>query len=190
MAKVKWDPGTMLSPLPAALISCGTMEHPNVMTAAWTGIINSNPPKAYVSIRPGRLSHQLISENKFFVINVAGEKLKYAVDFCGVKSGRDTDKFTACQLTAQESFEVESPSILESPVSMECRVFQVIRLGSHDMFLADIVAVSVEDSLLENNRLALEKAGVVSYIHGEYYAPGEYIGHFGWTVKKNKKIGK
>lgn len=191
MAKIKWDPGTLLSPLPAALISCGTMERPNIMTAAWTGIISSDPPRAYVSVRPQRYSYELIKSSGVFVINVTTERLKFAADYCGIKSGRDVDKFAACGLTAQKSFTVESPSIEESPVSIECRVFDTLRLGSHDMFLADILSVSVEQALIDgNNRLEMEKAGVISYIHGEYFTSGKPIGHFGWTVKKNKKSEK
>ena len=186
MAKIRWEKGTLLSPLPAALISCGTMERPNVMTAAWVGIINSDPPRAYVSIRPDRYSHEIITKDMNFVINVTTEKLKFATDYCGVRSGRNENKFQNCNITPIESFEVASPSIAESPVSLECRVFDIISLGSHDMFLADIVSVSVEDSLIdEDNRLRLEDASVISYIHGEYYASGEYIGHFGWSVKKD-----
>ncbi len=188
MAKIQWKPGTMLSPLPAALISCGTMERPNAMTAAWTGIVCSTPPRTYVSITPARYSHGLIKESGVFVINVTNEKLKYAADYCGVKSGRDEDKFAACNITAQKSFEVDCPSIAEAPVSLECKVFEVMNLGSHDMFLADIVAVSVDEAYLEeNNRLALEHAGILSYIHGEYYGQGDYIGHFGWSIKKDGK---
>ena len=191
MAKVKWKPGTMLSPLPAALISCGDMERPNVMTAAWTGIVNSKPPRAYVSIRPERYSYGLIKESGVFVINVTTDRLKYAVDFCGVKSGREEDKFKACALTPQRSFEVECPSVEESPISLECRVFKVVELGSHDMFMADIAAVSVDDSLIdENDRLKLEDASILSYIHGGYFEQGRYAGHFGWSVKKDKNRGK
>ncbi|MCL1829961.1 MAG: flavin reductase family protein [Oscillospiraceae bacterium] len=191
MAKIKWNAGTLLSPLPAALISCGTIENPNVMTAAWVGIINSDPPRAYVSIRPERLSHSIINEGMDFVINVTTEKLKFAADYCGVKSGRDVDKFKACSINAVKSFAVVSPSIEESPISLECKVFEIMKLGSHDMFLADIVAVSVEDALIDSeNRLQLENANVISYTHGEYYSSGEYIGHFGWSVKKDGNIKK
>ena len=186
MSKVNWKPGTLLSPLPAALISCGTMESPNAMTAAWTGIINSTPPRTYVSVQPIRFSHGLIKESGVFVINVTTEKLKFATDYCGARSGRDENKFQTCSLTPQKSFEVECPSIEEAPVSLECRVFQVENLGSHDMFMADIVAVSVDETLIdENGRLALERAGILSYIHGEYYSQGEYVGYYGWSVKKD-----
>ena len=191
MAKIQWKPGTLLSPLPAALISCGTMEKPNAMTAAWTGIISSTPPRAYVSIQPPRYSHGLIKESGVYVINLTGEKLARAADYCGVKSGRDEDKFAACGLTAQASFAVDCPSIAEAPVSLECKVFEVKTLGSHDMFMADIIAVSVDEALLDDKgRLALEKAGILSYIHGEYYGQGGYVGHFGWSVKKDGKPGK
>lgn len=191
MAKIKWNPSTLLSPLPAALISCGTLEKPNVMTAAWVGIINSEPPRAYVSIRLERYSHEIITKGRDFVINVTTEALKFAADYCGIKSGRDENKFEKCSLTPEKSFIVNSPSILESPVSLECKVFDIIPLGSHDMFLADIVSVSVDDSYIsEDNRLRLEEAGVISYTHGEYYTQGEYIGHFGWSVKKDGNIQK
>ena len=191
MAKIKWPAGTLLSPLPAALISSGTLEKPNVMTAAWVGVINSDPPRVYVSIRPERYSHGIITDSMEFVINVTTEQLKYAADYCGIKSGRDENKFEACSLTAIKSFLVNCPSIEESPVSLECKVFDIVKLGSHDMFMADVVSVSVEDNLLDDqNRLQLENAGVISYTHGEYYTSGEYIGHFGWSVKKDGNIQK
>lgn len=191
MAKIEWNAGTMLSPLPAALISSGSLEKPNVMTAAWVGNICSNPPRAYVSIRPSRLSYEIISETKEFVINITTEKLKFATDYCGIISGRDEDKFKRCSLTQEKSFKVNSPSIAESPVSIECKVFDIVKLGSHDMFMADIVSVSVDEDLIDSdNRLQLEAAGIISYIHGEYYTLGEYIGHFGWSVKKDGYIKK
>lgn len=185
MSKIKWNAGTLLGPVPPALITCGTLEKPNIMTAAWTGIINSKPPKTYVSIRPERYSHDLIKESGEFVINLTPSNLVRAADFCGVRSGRDVDKFKACNLTAEKSNEVSAPSLSEAPVSIECRVYDVVSLGSHDMFLADIVAVSVDDKYIdEAGKLHLEKAALASYTHGDYFAQGKKIGSFGFSVKK------
>ena len=166
MTKTTWKAGTMIYPLPAVMVTSGTMETPNVFTAAWTGIINSEPAMTYVSIRPSRYSHELIEQNGEFVINLTTQDLLHAADFCGVKSGRDTDKFA---------------------VSVECKVTEIKKLGSHDMFMAEILAVNVDDSLLdETGKLALEKCGLVAFCHGGYYGLSGQIGTFGFSVAKKK----
>ena len=187
MTKITWKPGTMLAPVPPALISCGTVEKPNVMTAAWTGIVNSEPPMTYVSIRPSRYSHHLISESGEFVINLTNLPLAAAADYCGVKSGRDVNKFKEMHLTAAPCSQLKAPQIKESPVSIECRVRDIHTFGSHDMFLAEIVAVNVDDKYLdEDGKLWLEKAGLVAYVHGFYYTLGRNLGKFGFSVDKKR----
>lgn len=172
--------------------SCGTVERPNVMTAAWTGIISSEPPMTYVSIRPSRFSHGLIKDSGEFVINLTTLPLAEAADFCGVKSGRDTDKFQAMHLTAAPCAKVKAPQVAESPVSIECKVKSIVNYGTHDMFLAEIVAVNVDDTYInDKGRLDLEKAGLVAYAHGHYYTLGRNLGGFGFSVNKERlKKGK
>ncbi len=187
MTKQTWRPGTMLSPLPPALISSGDTEHPNVMTAAWTGIICSDPVITYVSLRPSRYTHELVSQNKEFVINLPTWKEAEAVDTVGVKSGRDTNKFALTGLTPEPSTAVAAPQIKECPVSMECRVLEVRPFGTHDMFLAEVVAVNVDEQYIdETGALNLEKAGLLAYAHGFYYTLGRKIGKFGFSVEKKK----
>lgn len=177
-----------MAPLPPALITCGTMEKPNVMTAAWTGIINTRPPKTYVSIRPERYSYGLIKETGEVVINLTTESLVRAADFCGVRSGKDINKFEKCGITPIPSTAVSAPTLAESPLSIECKVFQVMELGSHHMFLLDVVAVTADEKLMDKNgRLCLEKSGLAAYAHGEYFALGKKLGDFGFSVRKKKK---
>ena len=191
MEKVSWKGGALLAPLPAVMVSSGTVEKPNVMTVAWTGIINTQPSKTYISVRKSRYSYDLIKNSGSFVINLVPSTLVKACDFCGVRSGKDTDKFKVCNLTAEASFSVDAPSIAECPLSLECRVTEIIELGSHDMFLADIVSVAVKQDLIDQNgRLALEKAGLLAYVHGEYFTLGKKIGSFGYSVKKKRKPNK
>lgn len=191
MEKVSWKGGALLAPLPAVMVSSGTLEKPNVMTVAWTGIINTQPSKTYISVRKSRYSYDLIKNSGSFVINLVPSTLVKACDFCGVRSGRDIDKFKVCNLTAEASFSVDAPSIAECPLSLECRVSEIIELGSHDMFLADIVSVAVKKDLIDQNgRLALEKAGLLAYVHGEYFTLGKKIGSFGYSVKKKRKPNK
>lgn len=188
MSKQTWTPGTMLSPLPPALISSGTVEQPNVMTAAWTGIICSDPVITYVSIRPSRYSHELIEKYKEFVINIPTWKEAEAVDTIGVKSGRDINKFELTGLHAEACSKVSAPQVAECPVSMECRVLEVRPFGTHDMFLAEVVAVNVDEKYIdERGALDLEKAGLLAYAHGFYYTLGRKIGKFGFSVEKKKK---
>lgn len=185
MAKQVWKPGTLVAPIPPMLVSCGSLEHPNILTAAWCGNTNSIPPKAYVSIRPERYSYNLIKESGEFVLNLTTEKLLRAADWCGVKSGRDYQKFEEMKLTPEACSQIGAPQIAECPITLECKVCQIIPLGSHDMFLADIVAVNVDDSLLDTTgSLHMERAGLVAYAHGQYFALGRSLGHFGFSVKK------
>ena len=185
MAKLQWKPGTLLAPAPPALVSCGTMEEHNVLTAAWTGIVNSEPPMTYVSIRPQRHSHSLIHEMGEFVINLPTEAIFKASDLCGVKSGRDVDKFALAGLTAEPSNLVAAPGIAECPISLECKVREVTHLGSHDMFLADIAAVDVDPKYVdEKGALHMEKAGLLAYAHGAYFGLGKQLGTFGFSVRK------
>lgn len=187
MVKQTWRAGTMLSPLPPALISSGDITHPNVMTAAWTGIICSDPVITYVSLRPSRYTHELVSKNKEFVINLPTWKEAEAVDTVGVKSGRDLDKFALTGLTAEPSTQLKAPQIKECPVSIECKVLEVRSFGTHDMFLAEVVAVNVDEQYIdETGALNLEKAGLLAYAHGFYYTLGRKIGKFGFSVEKKK----
>lgn len=185
MSKIKWKGGALLAPVPPALVSCGSLEMPNVLTVAWTGIINTLPPKTYVSIRPSRYSYELIKQSGEFVINLTTKELVRAADLCGVRSGRDIDKFAHCSITAARSFEVGAPSVAESPVSLECRVTDSVPMGTHEMFIADIVAVSVSSELLSaDGKLHLERCGLVAYAHGDYFELGRRLGSFGYSVRK------
>jgi len=191
MTKIEWRAGTLLAPLPPALISSGSVEKPNVMTAAWTGIVASEPPLTYVSIRPSRYSHELISKTGEFVINVPNLPLAKATDYCGVKSGRDVNKFEVCHLTAAKSAKISAPQIKEAPICLECQVKKVERYGTHDMFLAEIVAVSVDDLYIDKDgKFCLEKAGLLAYAHGFYYTLGRQLGKFGFSVEKKKTVKK
>lgn len=185
MAKVCWKAGTMLAPVPPALISCGTIDKPNVMTAAWTGIICTEPTLVYVSIRPSRYSHELIRQTGEFVINVPTVALAKAVDLCGVKSGRNVDKFKLTGMTAASCEKVSAPQIVEAPISLECKVKEITSCGTHDMFLAEVLAVDVDEAYIKGNQaLDLQKAGLLAYAHGFYYGLGRKIGKFGWSVEK------
>lgn len=181
----------MLSPLPPALISCGSMDKLNVMTAAWTGIICTEPTLVYVSIRPSRYSNEIIRKTQEFVINVPSVKIAKAVDWCGVKSGRNVDKFKETGLTPIACSKVAAPQIKEAPISLECKVKQITSYGTHDMFLAEVVAVDVDDEYIgQKNELNLDKAELLAYAHGFYYALGKKIGKFGWSVEKKSTIKK
>lgn len=189
MSKVKWKGGALIAPLPAVLVTSGTMEKPNVFTVAWTGIINTQPPKTYISVRPSRLSYENIKETGKFVINLARAEHVRAVDYVGVRSGRDTDKLADTGLTVVPALELEdTPVIEESPLSLECVVTDVISLGTHDMFLADVVACDVDEGLINSEgRLRLDRAGLLAYSHGEYFELGKKLGSFGFSVKKKRK---
>ena len=188
MAKAQWKGGTLLAPVPPALVTCSDGERDNLLTVAWTGIVNSDPPKTYVSIRPSRFSHGIIKKSGVFAINLTTKDLAKATDWCGVYTGAKVDKFERCQLQKEPANEIECPILADAPVALECRVTDVISLGSHDMFLADIVAVDVEESLIdESGKLHLDRAGLAAFAHGEYYELGRRIGTFGYSVAKKKK---
>ena len=178
----------MLFPLPPVMVTCGTMDKPNVLTIAWTGIINSEPPMTYISVRPSRFSHDIIKSAGEFVINITTLELAKACDYCGVKSGKNTDKFKDMGLEIEPCKEVKAPMLKKAPVSLECKVVDIKSFGSHDMFTAEIVNVNVDDRYLEeDNRLALEKAGLLVFAHGRYYTMGRDLGGFGFSVDKTKE---
>lgn len=185
--KRSWKPGTMLAPVPAVMVSCGGTDEysPNIITLAWAGTVCTNPPMLSVSIRPERHSHKIISSTMEFVVNITTANLAKATDWCGVKSGRDVDKFQETGLTPFPSEQVAAPGIAEAPINMECKVRKIIRLGSHDLFLAEIVAVHISEDLLDKKgKLRLDHADLLAYAHGEYYVLGRRLGFFGYSVKK------
>lgn len=186
MAKQEWKPGNMLYPVPAVMVSCGRSgEKPNIITVAWAGTVCSSPAMVSVSVRPERYSYGIIRDTGEFVINLVNRRLVYATDYCGVKSGRNVDKFREMKLTPQPSEHVGAPGIAESPVNLECKVRQVIPLGSHDMFVAEIVGVTVDEQYMDKNgKFHLNDSGLVTYSHGEYFELGERLGSFGYSVKK------
>lgn len=187
MAKIKWKAGNMVYPLPAAMVSCGTKEEDyNIITIAWTGTICTNPAMTYISIRPGRHSYKIIKESGAFVINLTTEALAYATDYCGVKSGRDEDKAQFTGLT-YEATEIGAPLIKESPVNILCQVTEIKELGSHDMFMAKVVSIYVDDQYMdENEKFHLDQTGIMAYSHGGYYALGDRLGTFGYSIRKKK----
>lgn len=188
MAKITWKPGTLLAPLPAVLVSCGTMEKANVFTVAWTGIINTHPAMTYISVRPSRHSYSMIKESGEFVINLTTSAMVRTVDFCGVRSGSSVDKLKVCSLHKEPASKISAPVISESPLSLECRVTEIKHLGTHDMFIAEIVAVDIEERFIDSKgKLNLQQAGLISYSHGEYFATGRKLGEFGYSVRKNSK---
>lgn len=188
MSRVDLKPGTLLCPLPAVMATVGNMENANVLTVAWTGILSSDPPRAYISVRPSRHSYKMLVESGEFVINLTTEKLARATDYVGIFTGAKVDKFEKCSLTKLESKCVSAPTIAESPLALECKVFEVIESGTHSIFLADIVNVSCDEALLdEKGRICLEKAGLITYSHGEYYTLGKKLGNFGFSAAKKKK---
>ncbi len=189
MEKVTFKAGNMLYPLPVVMVSCcDDKGNNNIITVAWAGTVCTNPPMVSVSIRPERYSYDIIKNSKEFVINLTTEKIVKATDYCGVRSGRDLDKFKEMNLTPEKGTQVSAPMIKESPVNIECRLREIIPLGSHDMFLADVVAVNVSNEFfLENGKFELNKAKPVVYSHGEYYGIGDLLGTFGYSVRKSKK---
>ena len=192
MAKIKWRGGALTAPVPPAMVTCGDMERSNIITVAWTGITNTVPPKTYISVRPSRFSYGLIKESGEFVINLTPATLIKEADYCGIYTGAKVDKFAKCGFTKEAASEVACPVIAESSLSLECRVTDVIELGSHHMFMADIVAIDVDDSLLdESGKMHLERAGLAAFAHGEYFELGRKIGKFGFSAqKKRKKVKK
>ena len=186
--KQVWKGGTLLYPLPAVIVSCGTSASSNLITVAWTGIVCTNPPMLYISVRPERFSHGIISENMEFTVHLTTADMARATDLCGVRSGRDCNKWELSGLHPSAGVAVACPAIEESPLSLECRVTSVSHLGSHDMFVAHIVDALADEKYLdtETGRFCLEKSGLMCYSHGGYYALGDILGTFGFSVKKNK----
>ncbi len=187
MEKVTWKGGTLLSPVPAVLVTCGTMEKPAGLTIGWTGITCSEPPKTYISVRPSRNSYDIIKQSGEFVINMLPSHMVRQLDYCGIKSSRDEDKLAKMKLVPQPCQNVSAPQIAQAVISLECRVSDVIPLGSHDMFLADILSVNIAKDLIdERGRLRIEQAGLLAYAHGTYFALGKKIGTFGYSVKPKR----
>ena len=192
MAKEYWKPGNMLYPVPVVMVSCARgEERPDIVTVAWAGTICSDPAMVSISLRKERFSHGIIKETGEFVINLVNKRLVRATDFCGVRSGRDVDKFAETRLTAQKSRYVKAPGIEESPVNLECRVVEVKELGSHDLFIAQVVGVTIDGQYMDDRgKFSLNASGLVSYSHGEYFELGKKLGSFGYSVKKTIKKRK
>ena len=187
--KQDWKPGTMIYPLPAVLVSCGSKpEEYNLITVAWTGTICTNPPMCYISIRPERHSYDIIKRNMEFVINLTTTDMAFATDWCGVRSGKNFNKFKEMKLTPGKCTVVNAPLVEESPVCIECRVKEIVSLGSHDMFIAEVVNVRADDKYLnkETGKLELAEAGPLVYVHGGYFGIDKKICKFGWSVEKKK----
>ncbi|MBQ2802240.1 MAG: flavin reductase family protein [Lachnospiraceae bacterium] len=191
MAKQEWKPGNMLYPLPAVMVSVADKDgNYNIITVAWTATVCTNPPMLSISVRPERYSYHMIKETGEFVVNLTTESLAYATDYCGVRSGKDVDKFKEMKLTPEVAKKVKAPLIKESPVNIECKVREVLELGSHHMFLAEVVAVHVDESYMnEKGKFELSKAKPIVYSHGEYYGIGKLLGTFGYSVRK-KETGR
>ena len=192
MAKKSFKGGALLSPLPPTMVSCGDIENSNIITIGWTGILNTIPPKTYISVRPTRHSYNIIKEKGEFVINLTPSNLAREADYCGIYTGKKVDKFEKCKLTKEKATQVCCPMIAECPISIECRVTDIVPLGSHDMFMADIVAVNVDEALFDKeDKMHFERANLIAYAHGEYFELGKRIGKFGFSAnKKKKKRGK
>lgn len=186
--KQSWKPGTMIYPLPAVIVTCGDSSSSNMLTVAWTGILCTDPAMCYISVRPERFSYPMIKSNMEFTINLTTLSMARAADWVGVRSGRDYDKWAETGLTPEPGEKVACPSIKESPLSIECRVKEIVALGSHHMFIADILNLRADESLIDpaTGRFDLGRAGLINYSHGNYYAQGDHVGHFGWSVKKKK----
>ncbi len=189
MAEQSWRPGTMVYPVPAVLVTCGTsVADSNMITVAWTGTICSEPAMCYISVRPSRHSYEMIKGSMEFTINLTTVDMAQAVDWAGVKSGREFNKWEKTGLTPEKGEKVSCPYIKESPLSIECRVKEIVKLGTHDMFIAEVINILAEESLIESDsgRFRLDRAGLLAYSHGAYYELGKEIGRFGWSVKKKK----
>ena len=188
MARQNFKPGALEAPLPAVMVSTGDMENSNILTVAWTGILSTDPPRAYISVRPSRHSHKIITETGEFVINLTTEKLARVTDYVGIYTGAKVDKFAKCNLTKKESLKVSAPTVAESPIALECKVFDIIHSGTHDVFLADIVNVSCREDLMDDKgKIHFERADLLAYSHGEYYSLGEVVGRFGFSTDKSEK---
>lgn len=191
MSKVTWKSGTFIYPLPAVMVSCGAMEESNIITVAWTGIINTDPAMCYISVRPTRHSYEMIKKTGEFVINLTTKDLAYATDWCGVKTGAKVDKFKEMKLTKEKANFVNCPMIKESPVSVECKVKEIRELGSHHMFVAEILGINADEKYInENGAFDISKCDLIAYSNGNYYSLGKKIGRFGFSVQKKKKTAK
>jgi len=188
ISKVIWKPGTFIYPLPVVMVSCGNMEKANIITIAWTGIINSDKPMCYISVRKERYSHSIISKTKEFVINLTNKNLVYATDWCGVKSGANVDKFKEMKLTKEKAKFVKCPLIKESPVSLECKVKEIRSLGSHDMFISEILSIDADEQFInEKGSFDITKCNLITYANGKYFTLGKQVGKFGYSVQRKKK---
>lgn len=188
MSKKIWKPGTFVYPIPAALVTSGDMENSNILTVAWTGILNTNPAIVYISVRPERYSYKLIKENKEFAINLTNERLAFATDWCGVRSGAKFDKFKEMKLTKEKAEFIKAPLIKESPVSIECKVIEERELGSHTMFVAEVLSIDADEKYMdEKGAFDISKCDLIAYANGGYYKLGKKIGKFGFSVEKKKK---
>lgn len=188
MAREHFKAGALEAPVPAVMVSVGDMEKSNILTVAWTGILSTDPPRTYISVRPSRYSHKIISETGEFVINLTTERLAKATDFAGIYTGAKLDKFKKLNLTKEKSDCVCAPTIAECPIALECKVFDVIHSGTHDIFMADIVSVSADSSIIDKSgRICFERAGLMAYAHGEYFALGKKLGRFGFSTDKPSK---
>lgn len=188
MSRTIWKSGTFIYPLPAVMVSCGNLEHSNIMTVAWTGIINTNPAMCYISVRPERYSYHLIKESGEFVINLTNQELAYATDWCGVKTGEKVDKFKEMNLTKEKAKNVKCPIIKESPVAIECKVKEIRELGSHHMFIAEILSIDADNQYIdEKGAFDISKCNLITYANGKYYSLGKQVGKFGYSVQKKKK---
>lgn len=191
MAKVQWKSGTFIYPLPAVMVTSGDMKKSNIITVAWTGILNTNPAMCYISVRPERYSYNIIKESGEFVINLTTANLAYATDWCGVKSGKNVDKFKEMKLTKEKANMVKTPLIKECPVSIECKVKQIIPLGSHDMFMAEVLAIDVDEKYIDHNgTFDISKCNLIAYANGGYYKLDKKMGKFGFSVQKKRRYGK
>ena len=189
MSKQQWKGGALLAPVPSVLVSSSNGEKDNLITIGWTGIVCTQPPKLYISVRPERFSYNLIKESGEFCVNLPTVQMVRAVDFCGVRSGKDIDKFKETKLTKSDSFVVGCKSVAECPLTLECKVDRIVPLGSHDMFIADIACVAVDESIIdEKGKLMLERADLLAYSHGDYFTLGKKIGDFGFSVRKKKTV--
>lgn len=187
MSRQTWKPGTLVYPVPAVLITCSDNKKDNIFTVAWTGTICSDPAMTYISVRKERFSYDIIKNSGEFCINLTTKDLAYATDYCGVRSGREHDKFKEMNLTKEKCSKINAIMIKESPVTIECKVKEVKELGSHDMFIAEVIAVNVDEKYIdETGRFDMQKCDLIAYSHGEYYRLGEKLGKFGFSVKKNK----
>lgn len=188
MAKVEWKAGNFIYPIPAVMVTSGTMEKSNIMTVAWTGILNTNPAMCYISVRPERYSYNLIKNSGEFVINLTNKKLAFATDWCGVKSGKYYDKFKEMNLTKEKAKHVKCPLIKESPVSVECKVKEIRELGSHHLFIAEVLSIDADDKYInEKGAFDISKCDLIAYANGGYYSLDKKIGKFGFSVEKKKR---